>query len=186
MTDTRVFRVLELVAIGVISLALSVVLILLLSGYFAGRDQASLSGAVNGPGAAYRDLGDVTLRPGEPRPAYDSNPPTSGAHVPEAVLQDGAPLNDNQLLTALARGNVVFMYGGARPPAGLAALASTIAGTFTPALARAGQAVILARRPGTVGVLGLAWTRIVQVTGPEDPLLHQFAQYWLGRGAPGH
>jgi Protein of unknown function (DUF3105) len=186
MTDTRVLRVLEVVAIGVASLALSIVLILLLSGYFAGRDQASVSGTVNGPGAAYTDLGNASLRPGELRPAYDSNPPTSGAHVPQPVLQDGAQLNDNQLLTALSRGNVVFMYGGRKPPGGLEALAHAIAGPFTPALARAGQAVILAERPGTNGILGLAWTRIVQVSAPQDPLLREFAQYWLGRGAPGH
>ena len=186
MTETRVFRVLEVIAIGVASLALSIILILVLSGYFAGKDQPSVTGTANGPGAAYRDLGNAALRPGEPLPPYDSNPPTSGSHVPDPVLQDAAQLNDNQLLTALAGGNIVFVYGGRRPPRGLATLADTIAGPFTPALARTGQAVILARRPGTTGVQGLAWTRIVQVSGPEDPLLRQFAQYWLGRGAPGH
>ncbi len=186
MTETRVFRVLELVAIGVASLVVSIGLILLLSGYFAGKDQPSVSGTSNGPGAAYRDLGDASLQPGQAQPAYDSNPPTSGAHVPESVLRDEAQLNDNQLLTALARGNVVFVYGGRRAPVGLLTLANTVAGPFTPALARAGQAVILARRPGTTGVVGLAWTRIVQVSGPDDPLLRQFAQFWLGHGAPGH
>ncbi len=183
MTETRAFRGFELVAIAVVSLALSVGLILLLSGYFAGRDQASVSGTATGPGAVYRDVGDATLKPGQSRPAFDSNPPTSGAHVPEPVLRSEAELNDDQLLTALARGNVVFMYGGRQPPAGLAELAHSV-GPFSPALARAGQSVILARRAGTVGVLGLGWTHIVQVSAPEDPLLRQFAEYWLGRGAP--
>ena len=53
------------------------------------------------------------------------------------------------------------------------------------ALAAAGQAVILARRPGTVGVDGLAWAHAVSVREPGDPGLAQFAQFWLGRGAPG-
>jgi Protein of unknown function (DUF3105) len=183
MTETRAFRVFEVLAIAVLSLALSVGLILLLSGYFAGRDQASVSGTASGPGAVYADLGDATLNRGEPRPAYNSNPPTSGAHMPEPVLRNGAEMNDDQLLTALARGDVVFMYGVSQLPTGLAELAHSIA-PFSPALARAGQSVILARRPGTMGVLGLAWTHTVQVSGPEDPLLRQFAEYWLGRGAP--
>ena len=38
--DSRLIRAVELMAIGVASLALSIALILLLSGYFAGRDQA--------------------------------------------------------------------------------------------------------------------------------------------------
>ena len=48
--DSRLVRVLELVAIGVASLVLSIGLILLLSGYFAGRDQAAISGGASGPG----------------------------------------------------------------------------------------------------------------------------------------
>jgi uncharacterized protein DUF3105 len=185
MTETRLFRVLEVIAIALASVVLSVGLIITLSGYFANRDQAGVSGTSDGPGLAYPDLGDATLQPGELRPAYNSEPPTSGAHIPEPVRQDGAELDDNQILTVLAAGDVVLLYGGRKPPPGLASLARSIE-PFTPALAQAGQAVILARRPGTDGVLGLAWTRIVSVSGANDPLLRQFAQYWLGRGAHAH
>jgi Protein of unknown function (DUF3105) len=176
----------ERVAVVLASLALSIGLIAALSGYFAGRDQAGVLGASNGPGRAFADLGDAHLKPGQPRPAYDSNPPTSGAHIPEPVLADGAELNDDQLLEALSLGDVVVMYGEPNPPPGLDTLARKLAGPFTPALAAAGQAVILARRPGTVGVRGLAWTRMVQMSAPDDPLLGQFVQFWLGRGAPRH
>ena len=58
-------------------------------------------------------------------------------------------------------------------------------GSFTPALAAAGQAVILARRPGTDGLIGLAWTRMLRVSAAQDPALREFIQGFLGRGALG-
>jgi hypothetical protein len=176
---------LERVAIVAASLALSFGLIALLSGLFAGRDQAGVSIAQTGPGTAFPDLGAAHLNPGDKRPEYDSNPPTSGAHFPSPVIQDEADLNDDQLLEALESGDVVFMYGTRKPPPGLRALARKLASPFTPALAAAGQAVILARRQGTVGVDGLAWAHAVSVREPSDPGLAKFAQFWLGRGAPG-
>ncbi len=175
---------LERVAIGVASLALSVGLIALLSGYFAGNDQAGVSGSTP-VGQAFRDLGHAPLRQTDPHPAYDSNPPTSGPHVPEQVRADQRPINNDQLLQALEEGNVVVMYGTGTPPPGLVAFQRSVAGPFTPALAAAGQAVILARRRNTTGVVGLAWAHLVRVSSPNDALLRDFAQYWLGRGAPG-
>src|SRR5208283_3523755 len=97
------------------------------------------------------------------------------------VSADGRALSDNQILTALAAGNVVIVYGGARPPAGL----QKLAGPFTPALAAAGDAVILARRPGSTPLTALLWTRMLKASGARDPLLAQFIQEWLGRSAPG-
>ena len=176
---------LERVAIVVASLVLSFGLIALLSGFFAGRDQAGVSSTQTGPGSAFPDLGARHLKPGEKRPEYDSDPPTSGAHFPEPVTRDEAKLNDDQLLHALESGNVVLMYGTQKPPPGLPALALKLASPFTPALAAAGQAVILARRPGTIGIDGLAWAHAVSVRDAGDPVLAEFAQFWLGRGAPG-
>lgn len=177
------FTTLERVAIVVASLALSIGLIAILSGFFAGRDQAGISGSL-GPGEAFSDQGSALLRPGQPSPVYDSNPPTSGAHFEAPVLHDGSELSDDQLLSALATGDVVIVYGGRTPPPGLRALAGSVASPFSPTLAAAGQAVIVARRPGTRGLIGLAWAHMVRVAGPQDPLLKQFANFWLGRGAP--
>jgi len=186
MGRERVTVVLERVAIAVASLLLSIGLIVVLSGYFTAHDPAGVSGAANGPGRPFADLGAQHLRPGQPRPAYNSNPPTSGAHVPKPVTRDEVELDDDQLLEALALGDVVIMYGTRSPPAGLEALARSVAGPFNPALAGAGQAVILARRPGTAGLIGAAWTHLIYVSAPDDPVLKQFAQFWLGRGAPLH
>jgi Protein of unknown function (DUF3105) len=181
----RMGRLVERLAILLASIALSVGLIVLLSGFFAGRDQAGVSGGVSGPGQAFADLGHATLRPGQPRPAYDSSPPTSGAHVPVAVTRDQVALSDDQLLSALEVGDVVIVYGGSRPPAGLERIARAAAPPFTPALAATGDAVILARRPAATGVVALAWAHLVRVQAASDPALGQFVGFWLGRGAPG-
>lgn len=183
--DTRLVRIFERVAIVVASLVLSVGLIVLLSGYFTSRDQAGVASGSTGPGQAFPDLGHRTLAPGQPRPHYNSDPPTSGAHIPSAVTRDAAPLTDDQLLTALQVGDVVIMYGDRRPPAGLEQFARGSAPPVTPALAATGDAVILAQRPGTAGITALAWAHMLRVASPSDPALSQFVGFWLGRGAPG-
>jgi hypothetical protein len=176
---------LERFAIVVASLVLSIGLIALLSGFFAGRDQAGVSGSVSSAiGQRFPDLGHAHLRPGQPHPAYNSDPPTSGAHIPEPVLLDRNVLSDDQLPEALEVGDVVLMYGTNRPPPGLAAVARSQAGRFTPALAAAGQAAVVAKRPATNGVIALAWTRLLHVPSAADPVLRQFIQQYLGRGAP--
>ena len=177
-------RPLERVAILLASLALSFGLIALLSGFFENRDNGALAGETSGPGQHFRDLGNTILAPEQLRPAYDSNPPTSGPHVLAAVTHDGVRLSDDQLLSALAVGDVVIMYGATKPPGPLIAMARSVAGTFSPSLAATGQAVILSPRPHSRGFLGLAWTHILRVSWAGDPLLAQFAAYWLGRGAP--
>jgi hypothetical protein len=182
--ESRLARWLERLAVLLAALALSVGLIILLSGFFAGRDQAGVSGTVTGPGQGFVDLGHAELRPGQPHPAYDSNPPTSGAHVTQPISRAGAPLNVDQLLSALQVGDVVIVYGGSRPPAGLEQLARSVAPPFSPELAAAGDAVILARRPGTAGVLALAWAHMLRVPRASDPALRGFVEFWLGRGAP--
>jgi hypothetical protein len=115
---------------------------------------------------------------------YNTDPPTSGAHVPEPVLHDEAQLNDDQILEALEVGDVVIVYGTRAPPPGLLAFARSVAPRFTPVLAAAGQAVILVHRPHYPRLTALAWAHLARVNGPSDPRLRQFVQFWLGRGAP--
>jgi hypothetical protein len=178
--------VLERLAIGVASLVLSVGLIAVLSGFFAGRDQAGVTGGGTPPpsGVVYRDQGHQHLALGELHPVYDSDPPTSGAHVPLPIEHDQSRLSDDQLLEALELGDVVIAYGTPHPPAGLVALARKVGG-FTPQLAAAGQAVVLDARPSTPGLIALAWKRMLRLSTPSDPQLQAFAEGWLGRGAPG-
>jgi hypothetical protein len=102
------------------------------------------------------------------------------------VTRDETKLNNDQLLGALAAGDVVILYGGAQPPPGLTTLAQALGPSFTPALVQSGQAVILGRRPGTAGLVGLAWAHMIRSASVLDPRLREFAAYWLGRGAPRH
>jgi len=178
-------RLPERAAILLVSLALSFGLIALLSGFFQSRDNGALAGHPGGPGEQFRDQGDRLLSPGQRRPAYDSNPPTSGPHVLSVVTRDRARLDDDQLLSALAVGDVVIMYGTTRPPPALITLARSVAGPFRPSLAATGQAVILSPSPHIHGFVGLAWTHMLRASQAGDPRLSQFADYWLGRGASG-
>ena len=177
-------RLLERAAIALASLALSVGLIALLSGFFAARDAPGVA-AGSGPGIRLPDLGDRLLGPGALRPPYASSPPTSGPHRPAAVTRDAVRLSDDQLLQALSAGDVVLAYGTPRPPGGLRALADSVAGAFSPALAAAGQAVVLDRVPALRGLLGLAWAHLIRARSARDAALRAFAVYWLGRGASG-
>ncbi|MBV9311035.1 MAG: DUF3105 domain-containing protein [Solirubrobacterales bacterium] len=175
---------LERAAIVIASLILSIGLIALLSGFFAGRDQAGVSGTGNVPGQQFQDLGHAQLHPGQQRPAYNSNPPTSGAHIPAPITSDESQLSNDQILQALESGDVVILYGTATPPPGLGELARSL-GRFTPPLAGAGQAVVLGRRSTVSGLIALAWARMLRVQSVRDPALQQFVQQTLGRGAPG-
>jgi len=104
------------------------------------------------------------------------------AHAPATIRRDGTELTEDQLLHALELGDVVLMYGGARSPAPhLRALQEKVSGPFDPVLAANGAAVVLAYRPGTDGVVALAWRRILRAPSASDPALENFADYWLGR-----
>lgn len=175
---------LERIVIGVASLALAAVLIALLSGYFTGQDDAMVSSA-GGVGLKFADQGNEQLAPGSRRPSYDSEPPTSGPHVPVAVTADRRVLSNDQILSALAAGNVVIVYGSPAPPPALVSLSRSLAEPFSPALVRAGLAVILARRPGAQGLIALAWTRMLRQSALSPDTLTTFVQSWLGHGAAG-
>lgn len=175
----------ERLMIVVVSLAIAIGVIVILSGGpLAGGDNPQLSTPGGLVGTQFPDLGNAHLAPGARRPRYNSDPPTSGAHVPVPIRRDRSRISDDQLLQALALGNVVVMYGTRSPPRALPELVKSIAAPFTPGLAASGQAVILARRPGTRGLVALAWTRLLRVSAADDPRLRSFILQWLGRGAP--
>ena len=154
-----------------------------LIAFFSGRDSAPVSRTANGPGQVFPDQGAARLAPGQrPPQPYNSDPPTSGPHAPAPVSHDGLRLSNDQLLTALTAGNVVLFYGTPQPPPALRSLANDEAGPFDPPLAQTGQAVILAPRAGTQGVIAAAWRHLLRVPSPTDPALRQFVDAWLGVG----
>jgi len=144
----------------------------------ASRDESSV-GAADGPGVLEPDRGARHVGAGPQTPASPPDrPPTSGPHRPEPVERDQTGLSDDQLLEALHLGNVVIAYEGEAP----VAVQEDVSGPFDPALAAAGQAVILARRPGVGGVVALAWRRRLEASGPQDPRLREFAEAYLAQG----
>jgi hypothetical protein len=109
------------------------------------------------------------------------------AQTPAAIRSDrgGTRLSEDQVLHALQLGDVVLLYGTSAPPPALRALQQQLSGPFDPLLAANGAAVILGYRPGTTGVVALAWRRRLDAQSASDPAVAQFADYWLGRGAGG-
>ena len=143
---------------------------------------SSQVGGTTGPGTLEPDRGSAR-QTGPTTPASPPDePPTSGPHRAEPVARDETELSDDQILQALQLGNVIVTYEESKPPAALVALQKDVlGGAFDPSLAEAGQAVILARRPGA-GTQALAWRRRLVASGPDDPKLRDFADAWLGQG----
>jgi hypothetical protein len=156
--------------------------------FFNSRDDSHIaskgSAGAAGPGQVFPDLGARHLTAKELTPAYNSNPPTSGPHRVAAVRRDGVALTNDQLLQALELGNVVIFYGAGSSPATLERVANGLmSGAFDPSLAAAGQAVIIAPRQGTRGVVAVAWRHLQRAPSATDPAIRDFAEAWLGRGA---
>jgi hypothetical protein len=170
-----------LIALAVAGVAATLCAVLV--AVLASRDSSSVGGAT-GPGVLEPDRGARHLADNAPAtPASPPRtPPTSGPHRPLTISRDRRALSDDQLLQALELGNVVLFYADAAPPSGLVAVQRDVSGPFDPELAAAGQAVILARRPGVQGVVAVAWRRRLVARDASDPALRAFAEAWLGRG----
>ncbi len=79
-------------------------------------------------------------------------------------------------------GNVVLLHSDERLTSQLRELAEGTAGPPDAALEAAGQAVLVQQRPNLdVPVTAVTATRILEATGPDDPALRSFIEYWLGR-----
>jgi hypothetical protein len=86
----------------------------------------------------------------------------------------------------VAPGNVVLLYSDERLTAALRELALDAGGPATPALVRAGQAVVIRRQAGLrMPVVALTADRRLDAQGPTDPLLRAFVDHWLGRREAG-
>ena len=167
-----------LYALAVAGLAAGLCLILII--VLASRDSSQVDpGTASGPGVLESDRGAqvITSGPDTPVSAPDA-PPTSGNHRDDPINADRTELTDDQILTALAAGNVVIAYDGEAP----SGVQEDVSGGYDPELAAAGQAVILAKRPGVGGVQALAWRHRLKASGPDDPALREFAEAWLGQG----
>jgi hypothetical protein len=82
----------------------------------------------------------------------------------------------------VAGGNVALLYSDERLTRRLRELAVDVAGPPDASLVAAGQAVIVRRRANLgVPVIAVTATRRLDASGPDDPALRGFIEYWLGR-----
>lgn len=126
------------------------------------RDDAGVSG-VSGPGERVADRCPARRAP---------------------ITRDRRRLSRAQVQTALAQGNVVIFYS-VRPLVELRRLQRDLTGGgFDAELATAGQAVILAEQRNHPFWEARAWGRRLTVDQPRDRKLREFAEAWLGKGAP--
>jgi hypothetical protein len=88
--------------------------------------------------------------------------------------------------TALVEdGNVALLYSDERLTRRLRELARDIAGPPSASLIAAGQAVIVRRRANLgVPIIAVSATHRLDASGPDDPALRGFIEYWLGREPP--
>jgi hypothetical protein len=172
------------VALAVVVALAAVVGVLL---FVQSRDKSQVdSSAATAPGTLLPDQGADHHR----APAgfkFASDPPASGPHLPAPIPRDRTTLSDDQLLNGLELGDVALVYAGHEGQEQvLRKLQDDVSGPFEPALASTGQMVVLDRRPGTKGVVALAWRRMLRVPSVSDPRLKAFADAWLGNGRPGN
>jgi hypothetical protein len=176
-------------AVVIAGVALVLGAAIVLSLVLSSRDDAGLDpgrAPAAGPGELQRDLGSQHLPAGQHVPLDSlTDPPTSGAHHARLPTRDGVVLSPDQILHSLELGDVILFYDAPRPPARLRALQDDVSGPFDAEVAAAGQQVILARRPGTQGVVAAAWRRLLRAPDASDPALREFADAWIGRGVRG-
>jgi hypothetical protein len=103
--------------------------------------------------------------------------------VPRLPVRDGAALSDDEILHAAELGNVVLLHAPGTPGAPLRSVARELDATYDPGLARSGSAVVIGTRPGTRGVVAVAWRHLQRAASAADPRLADFAEFYLGRGA---
>jgi hypothetical protein len=167
-------------AIVVLGVALAAAILLLNAIVFTARDKAPVQ-SLSGPGEAFPD--QCAAHHVEPSFRFNSDPPTSGPHIPRSpAREEGLTRDVSALLQALELGNVVIVHPSRHPPAALTRLQNFFSGPFTSELAGTGQALILTSDPRIGQITALAWRHRLRAASADDPRLREFADFWLGRG----
>lgn len=93
------------------------------------------------------------------------------------------PAQDGQDSATLRAGNVILVAGRGRVEEARALAAELAGAPASPALERAGQAVIVQAGPGRGGIVAVAYEHQQRAERASDPELRRFVEYWLARGA---
>jgi hypothetical protein len=92
------------------------------------------------------------------------------------------PAQDGRRSEVLKAGNVILLAGRGRVAEARALARKLAGGEATPALTRAGQAVIVQEGPGRGGIVAVAYRHQFRAETAADPALTAFVEYWLARG----
>lgn len=146
-----------------------VVVVAVVVGYFAYRATADL------PGAKMPDQGNRHLQTAaEPHEAYNSNPPTSGPHLPY-IAPWGVhtrPIPPELQVHNLEDGGVMVQYNCECPD--LAAKLAAVAQKYD-------KHVIVAPYPGMTSTIALtAWTRIETLSAFDEKRIRRFIEAYHG------
>ena len=149
--------------------AAAVVLLLGVVGYFAYRAQASL------PGTQFPDQGNLHIAsPESPHPPYNSDPPTSGPHLPY-IAPWGVhtrPIPRELQVHNLEDGGVVVQYNCECPD---------LAAKLKAVVQRYEKNVILAPYPGMTPTIALtAWTRLDTMDELDEGRVIRFIEAYRG------
>ena len=140
-------------------------------GYFAYRAGADL------PGARFDDQGNAHIQmASEPHPPYNSDPPTSGAHLPYIAPWGihTVPIARELQVHNLEDGGVVVQYRCDGPCPDLVAKLAEI-------VKRYDTQVILAPYPGMRTRIALtAWTRLDALDGLDEARIVRFIRAYRG------
>jgi len=149
--------------------AAAVVLLLGVVGYFAYRAQASL------PGTQFPDQGNLHIAsPESPHQPYNSDPPTSGPHLPY-IAPWGVhtrPIPRELQVHNLEDGGVVVQYNCECPD---------LAAKLKAVVQRYEKNVILAPYPGMTPTIALtAWTRLDTMDELDEGRVIRFIEAYRG------
>lgn len=122
----------------------------------------------------------------------DATGGTPAADIPDrtpgsAPARDGVALSRSQWTFLVGRDNVVVSYRDGQSATALRALQREVAGPYRPALATAGQAVVLDRSPDRAGdgVQARGKASSFTTSDPADPALRDYVEAALGGAAGG-
>ena len=149
--------------------ATGVVIVAALSGWFAYRAAADL------PGEKFADLGNVHIQTAsEPHPPYNSDPPTSGPHLPY-IAPWGVhtrPIPPELQVHNLEDGGVMVQYNCTCPE---------LVDKLRAVVGRYDKQVILAPYPGMASRIALtAWTRLDRLEQFDEKRITRFIDSYRG------
>ena len=154
----------------VVGLGIAVVVAVVV-GYFAYRAGADL------PGTRYDDLGNMHVQMlGEPHPPYNSDPPTSGPHLPYIAPWGihTEPIPRELQVHNLEDGGVAVQYSCSTPCPDLVAKLSDIVRRYE-------VQVLLAPYPGLPHRIALtAWTRLDAFDEFDEARIVRFIRAYRG------